>query len=109
MAGFEPARSLWKSEMLPLHHIRMAARVGIEPTSVSLTASCSAIELPGIDFVELWTKGSNLDYIVQSDACCHYTSPEWSRNRDSNPEPSRWQRDGLAIELLRRSGTGGQI
>lgn len=48
VTGVEPASSGWKPEALPLSYTRMAAREGVEPSTVSLTGSCSAIELPGI-------------------------------------------------------------
>ena len=33
VAGFEPASSAWKAEVLPLNDTRMVPTVGIEPTT----------------------------------------------------------------------------
>jgi hypothetical protein len=42
LKGIEPLSSAWKAEVIPLYDNRMAPRVGIEPTTLWLTAKCSA-------------------------------------------------------------------
>ena len=50
VVGFEPTSSAWKAEAQPLYHTRvrgknLAGTVGLEPTTIRLTAERSTTEL----------------------------------------------------------------
>ena len=47
VTGIEPASTECKSVALPLSYTPLAAQVGIEPTTLRLTAACSTAELLG--------------------------------------------------------------
>jgi hypothetical protein len=77
-----------------LHHKGMAPEAGLEPATLSLTATCTAIVLlwnvaqgVGIEPTWSWFKAT---------AGCQQPSPEWSKG-DSNPRPLPCHGSVLAI------------